>query len=174
MHRVNARTLGSQGYRYDAVTLTDVLEHIPEPVALLTSVASLVEPGGWIAVKVPCGRSQWQKERTLAALLPSRRVSLADNLVHVNHFSPRSLARALQAAGFTRVVVQAAPPELPPLEPTRPASLVAWAIRLGIYGLGRLPGAVRTPLALHLQAFAQRPVDAAALARTSDASGAAA
>lgn len=174
VHRVNARTLGSQGYHYDAVTLTDVLEHIPEPVALLTSVAPLVEPGGWIAVKVPCGRSQWQKERTLAAVLPSRRVSLADNLVHVNHFSPRSLARALSAAGFTRVAVQAAPPELPPLEPTRPASVAAWAIRLGIYGLGRLPGAVRTPLALHLQAFAQRPAGAAAPARTSDASGAAA
>ncbi len=157
VHRVNAQTLGARGRTYAAVTLTDVLEHIPEPVALLSSVARLVEPGGWIAVKVPCGSSQWQKERALAAVLPHRRVSLADNLVHVNHFSPRSLARALTAAGFTRATVRTAPPELPPRD-TRPLwQALDNAVRLTVYAAGRLPGAVYTPLALHLQAFAQKP-----------------
>jgi SAM-dependent methyltransferase len=157
VHRVNARTLGARGRTYTAVTLTDVLEHIPEPVALLGSVARLVEPGGWIAVKVPCGSSQWQKERTLAALLPRRRVSLADNLVHVNHFSPGSLARALTTAGFTRVVVRTAPPELPPLGSAPLRQALDNALRLAVHAAGRLPGAVHTPLALHLQAFAQKP-----------------
>jgi len=160
VHRVNAHALSLRGARYAAVILTDVLEHIPEPVALLRSVAPLVEPGGWISVKVPCGRAQWQKERALHALEPSRRVSLADNLVHVNHFSPGSLALALRNAGFARVGVRTAPPELLPLagSPWRPA--LANALRLAVYAAGRLPGAVRTPLALHLQAFAQRPLDA--------------
>ena len=36
----------------------------------------------------------------LHALKPSRRVSLADNLVHVNHFSPQSLALALSVLAF--------------------------------------------------------------------------
>ena len=114
---MNAQTLGLRGNRYDVVTLTDVLEHIPEPVALLTSIARLVEPGGWIAIKVPCGASQWLKERTLAAVSPSRRISLADNLVHVNHFSPRALARALARAGFRQTTIQTAPPELLPSNP---------------------------------------------------------
>ena len=53
VHQVNAHTLAAGGRRFHAITLTDVLEHIPEPVALLTTVAGLVEPGGSIAVKVP-------------------------------------------------------------------------------------------------------------------------
>ena len=93
VHQVNAHALASDGRRFGAVVLTDVLEHIPEPMRLLESIAALVEPGGSIAVKVPNGRAQWIKERALAAV-SAHRVSLADNLVHVNHFSPRSLALA--------------------------------------------------------------------------------
>ncbi len=155
VHVLNAHELGGRGLRYDAITMTDVLEHIPEPVSVLTTVARLVEPGGWIAVKVPCGSSQWHKERALAALRPSRRVSLADNLVHVNHFTPGSLARALRTAGFHDVDVETAPPEL--VYEGSPASrIVSNAVRLAVYAAGRLPGAVHTPLALHLQAFARK------------------
>ena len=160
VHRVNAQTLGLRGQRYQAVTLTDVLEHIPEPVGLLTSVARLVEPGGWVAVKVPCGASQWWKEWTLAAVHRARRVSLADNLVHVNHFSPRSLRYALERAGFTRVTIRTAPPELLPMDsPAAVVPMAANGLRLTVYAVGRLPGALHTPLALHLQAFAQRPFE---------------
>ena len=155
VHRVNALQLVADQRRYRAVTVTDVLEHIPEPVALLTTVARLLEPGGWIAVKVPCGPSQWHKERLLAAINPARRVSLADNFVHVNHFSTPSLTQALERAGFTRVTVQTAPPELLPLLAAPLRHGLANALRLAVYGVARLPGAARTPIALHLQAFAQ-------------------
>ena len=157
VHRVNARALALEGRRYAAITLTDVLEHIPEPVDMLTSIARLLEPGGWTAVKVPCGPSQWRKERTLAVLRSSRRVSLADNLVHVNHFSPTSLATALARAGLTAVSVQTAPPEVSTLDRRVLGQAAGNALRLGVYAVGRLPGAVRTPLALHLQAFARKP-----------------
>src|SRR5438477_459081 len=109
VHQVNAHALASDGRRFGAVVLTDVLEHIPEPMRLLESIAALVEPGGSIAVKVPNGRAQWIKERALAAG-SAHRVALADNLVHVNHFSPRSLALALEHAGFSGVTVRTAPP----------------------------------------------------------------
>lgn len=155
VHQVNAQTLAQSGHRFAAVTLTDVLEHIPEPVALLSTIAGLLEPGGWLAVKVPCGRSQWHKERVLAALLPSHRVSLADNLVHVNHFSPSSLAKAIEGAGFASVTVQTAAPELQPPGPSAVRRMWSNALRLGVYAAGRLPGALHTPLALNLQAYAQ-------------------
>ena len=158
VHRVNARALRLEGRRYAAITLTDVLEHIPEPVAMLTSVARLLEPGGWTAVKVPCGPSQWCKERALATLVPSRRMSLADNLVHVNHFSPSSLATALTRAGFTAISVQTAPPELSPLDRWTVGLAAGNGLRLALYAAARLPGGVRTPLALHLQAFARTPL----------------
>jgi SAM-dependent methyltransferase len=156
IHRVNAQTLAVGRQRYDAVVLTDVLEHIPEPVELLSSLARLLNWGGTICVKVPCGASQWTKERVLAWLFPSHRISIADNLVHVNHFSPRSLALALDRAGFCDVAIQVAAPELPP---GRSALLGAAsnAVRLALFTAARLPGAVHTPLALNLQAYARLP-----------------
>jgi hypothetical protein len=105
-------------------------------------------------VKVPCGPSQVVKERLLAAV-SSHRVTLADNLVHVNHFSPRSIALALDRAGFAASVSPAAPE----LQPARPRSLRAFAsnaVRLATYGLACLPGALHTPLALNLQAYGVR------------------
>ena len=153
VHHVNARELAAAGKRYTAVTLTDVLEHIPEPVALLTTLATLVEPGGCIAVKVPCAPSQAFKEQ-LIARVTSRRVSLADNLVHVNHFSPHSLALALTRAGFSRTTVGAGAPELPPGRGVR--GWLSNAFRRTVYAAARLPGGVYTPLALNLQAYGSK------------------
>ena len=157
VHQLNAHTLAASGRRFSAVTLTDVLEHIPEPVTLLSAVARLMEPGGWLAVKVPCGRSQWYKERILAALNPSHPVSLADNLVHVNHFSPSSLAKAIERAGFRRVEIRTGAPELQALKSSGLKGIASNALRLGVYSAARLPGAIHTPLALNLQAYAQFP-----------------
>ena len=156
VHRVNAHVLADRGTRFQAITLTDVLEHIPDPVPLLASLRRLTAAGGWIAVKVPSGRGQQLKEVTLARLNPRRRVSLAGNLVHVGHFSARSLTRALTRAGFDRITVRTAPPELPD---RKSALRNVWSIglRWSVYAAGRLPGIVQTPFALNLQAFAQAP-----------------
>jgi SAM-dependent methyltransferase len=154
VHNINAQSLADRGRTYDAVVLTDVLEHIPQPVQLIKTLASLTAAGGVVAVKVPCGRSQVVKEQVLAAI-SSHRVSLADNLVHVNHFSPRSLRLALELAGFSPAVRTAAP-ELRPLRPLGARALAANALRLTTYGLARLPLGVNTPLALNLQAFGVR------------------
>jgi 2-polyprenyl-3-methyl-5-hydroxy-6-metoxy-1,4-benzoquinol methylase len=154
VHQMNAQALADRGRQYDAVVLTDVLEHIPEPVDLLTTLASLTNEGGVVAVKVPCGPSQAIKERLLAAI-SSHRVTLADNLVHVNHFSPRSLHLALERAGFSAIVDTAAP-ELRPSRPHALRALSSNAVRLTTYALACLPGAVNTPLALNLQAYGVR------------------
>jgi 2-polyprenyl-3-methyl-5-hydroxy-6-metoxy-1,4-benzoquinol methylase len=151
VHRVNAHTLALDGHRYDAVVLTDVLEHIPEPGRLLAALGELLEPGGVVAVKVPNGSAQWTKERWLSRL-SAHRMSLAENLVHVNQFTPGSLKLALERAGFARTRVTAAAPELPPRAGVR--GLVDRAVRRGLFTAASLPGALRTPLALHLQAYA--------------------
>jgi hypothetical protein len=114
-------------------------------------VARFVAPGGWIAIKVPNGPAQRIKERVRALLRPAYRPTLADNLVHVNHFSPGSLRRALEAEGLTDVRVIAGAPELPDGAAAR---LVR---RLAFIPARALPGAVHTPLALNLQAYARRP-----------------
>ena len=155
VHRVNAHTLVAEGRQYSAVTLIDVLEHIPEPMRLLATLSQLVESGGWVAVKVPCGPGQWTKERVRAALT-AHKVDLAGNLVHVNHFSPRSLQLALEHAGFTRVTVRTGAPELLPLRPGGVRPLLANGVRLAVYAAGRAPGGVRTPFALNLQVYATK------------------
>jgi len=157
VHQVNAQTLSAGERRYEAVTLIDVLEHVPEPVNLLSTVARLLEPGGCIAVKVPCGTSQWRKERVVAALRPSHKVSLAENLVHVSHFSPRSLRLALERAGFAQITIRTGAPELRTMRPRFLQPAISNAVRLVVYAAGRLPGALYTPLALNLQAYARLP-----------------
>lgn len=140
---------------FDAVTLTDVLEHIPKPLAVLLRAAELLAPGGWIAVKVPCGPSQLLKEAWRGRLRPGYRPTVADNLVHVSHFSAASLRLALERAGFSSIAIEPGAPELPPGTGVR-ASL-ARASRRAVHLAARgIPGAVHTPLALNLQAYARR------------------
>jgi SAM-dependent methyltransferase len=148
VHRVNAVELAARGREYDAVTLIDVLEHIPEPVRILETARRLLRRGGAIAVKVPCGPSQLLKERIRARLSPGYRVSVAGNLVHVNHFTPGSLKMALERAGFKDVRMTTGAPEVTP-------GVISRAVRLGVYHASRMvPFGVRTPLAMNLQARA--------------------
>ena len=94
----------------------------------------------------------------LAALRPSHEVSLAGNLVHVNHFSPRALALALARAGLSDVRVTAGAPELlPHVAGSRLLRGSSNALRLAVYTAASVPGGVHTPLALNLQAYARRP-----------------
>ncbi len=137
---------------YDAVTLTDVLEHVPQPLAVLTRVRSLVCPGGWVAVKVPNGDAQRLKEHLRSRLRASYRATVADNLVHVNHFSAASLRLALSVAGFRDVAVVAAAPELPAA-----ASTLDRVMRLATFQLSRaIPAGASLPIAFNLQAYGRR------------------
>ncbi|MEO6239615.1 MAG: class I SAM-dependent methyltransferase [Vicinamibacterales bacterium] len=137
---------------YDAVTLTDVLEHVPQPRNVLTRVRDFLVPLGWVSVKVPNGPSQRLKETLRARLRPSYRATLADNLVHVNHFSAASLGRALTASGYCDVAVFAAAPELP----GDPASAALWGRRAAFHLARALPGGAASPLAFNLQAYGRR------------------
>jgi SAM-dependent methyltransferase len=156
VHRMDARALSDRGLSYGAVTLIDVLEHIPEPVAALEAARTVLRPGGWIAVKVPHGRVQLGKEALRARIRPGYRATVADNLVHVSHFGPRSLRRALERAGFADVRVEVAAPETIPGGAAK--ARAANAGRLAVWRLGRLlPRGVESPLSLHLQAYARKP-----------------
>lgn len=135
---------------FDAIALIDVLEHIPDPLRALGRAAAWLRAGGALVVKVPNGAAQRLKESVRATVRPGYRPTLADNLVHINHFTPGSLRLALERSGFTAVQVTAAAPEMPE------AALSRVVRRAVFFGARRLPGGVRTPLALNLQAIATR------------------
>ena len=154
VHRQDARELAGAGRRFGAATLIDVLEHIPDPVRALEAARGVIVPGGWIAVKVPHGRNQLRKELLRAKVSRGYRATLADNLVHVNHFGPRSLRLALERAGFADVEVLPAAPELLPSGGHPLRHLLSDAARRAAWLAARATGP-DSPLALHLQAFAR-------------------
>ena len=161
IHHINAHELVLQKRQYQVITLIDVLEHIPEPLALLKTLRDLLAPGGWLAVKVPHGPNQLRKELLRARLRPSHRATVADNLVHVNHFTPASLRRALITVGLTNCSVEPGAPELLPLAECNTISQ-QWNywFRSAVYHTARaLPFGAHTPLAMNLQAYAQKPGD---------------
>jgi hypothetical protein len=119
-------------------------------------MGELLEDGGWVAIKVPCGPNQLLKENFRARLAKGYRVSVADNLVHINHFSTDSLRGALERAGFGDISITVGAPELNTGSRSARTRL-SNAFRLGVFGAGRyLPGGLHTPLALNLQAYARK------------------
>jgi SAM-dependent methyltransferase len=84
---------------YDAAIFRQSLEHVTDPVADLRRVRAALRPGGLVLITVP-NFGSWQRRR-----FGSRWFHL-DLPRHRVHFTPYSLDRALDRAGF--VVVEAA------------------------------------------------------------------
>jgi len=151
VHQLNAKQFAATGETFDAITLNDVLEHIPEPMHVLRDLRKILSPGGWIAVKLPNGRNQWRKER-LKEMLTGQPTRVSMSLTHVNQFSPPTLKLALERAGFANATVGVAAPEL-----FAASSGTSRLLRRVVYKLAKLPGGTRSPLTLNLQAYAQNP-----------------
>lgn len=121
----------------DLLTLFDVIEHTPDPKAVLRRAHELLAPGGVLAISYPDYAS------LAARAMGSRWVFLLT--VHLYYFVPATLRRLLEACGFRAVrfsphlqtlelgyVAQRAAPYLGPL-----GALLTGSVRL--LGLGRLP-----------------------------------
>jgi SAM-dependent methyltransferase len=86
----------------DLVWCSEVLEHVPDTVALLNEARRVLKRGGRLLVTVP---DHGQLKRTLIAL--ARHEAHYDPLgQHVRFYTRRSLARTLQATGFTGVRIE--------------------------------------------------------------------
>jgi len=157
VHRAGLRDLAGEGRQFDAVTMVDVLEHIPEPVGALRTAARLLADDGWMAVKVPEGRNQLRKELIRGRVRRGYRPTVADNLVHVNHFTAGSLRRAMEQAGLVDVTVGSAAPVLPPHSAGAARRAIGSVLPMAFWTISRaLPGGEKSPLALNLIAFGRR------------------
>jgi SAM-dependent methyltransferase len=84
---------------FDALILSEVLEHLVDPWAVLARLAPLVRPGGRVLASSP-NVSQWRVLRELMA----GRFELADQGVfdrtHMRWFTPASFRAMFERAGF--------------------------------------------------------------------------
>jgi len=77
---------------FDAVTLWDVLEHVPDPLSFMRTCRTLLKPGGHLFLNIP------NLDSKEARLLGSRWPLLLAE--HLNYFNPSSLRLCGQKAGI--------------------------------------------------------------------------
>ena len=98
--RVEALDLA--GEAFDLCVGVSVVEHEPQPLAMLEHVRTLLKPGGTLALKTP-NYDSWLRR------LRGRRWSGYRWPEHVQYFTPRTLGRLVERAGFEVVRVLASP-----------------------------------------------------------------
>ncbi len=87
----------------DAITMTDVLEHTPDPPAFLDRARRLLVPRGVLLVIVPNHRSLLFHAADLLGRLPAAGPAVVDRVYAPNHyhyFTPATLARLAADTGF--------------------------------------------------------------------------
>jgi SAM-dependent methyltransferase len=86
-------TAGFEPHSFDLVTLWDVLEHAPDPLALLRQCAQLLKPDGRLLIET-------QNRRSAAARILGRRWQHYKQPEHLYHFHAGTLRRAVEAANL--------------------------------------------------------------------------
>lgn len=93
--RVHAGTLAdhSAGEGYDAIVLSNVIEHVPAPVETLADIRSLLNENGEVWISCP-NLNSWQRS------LFGRKWINWHPPFHLTHFTADSLTRLLGESGF--------------------------------------------------------------------------
>ena len=84
---------------FDAVTLSHVIEHVPDPVGTLAECLRILKPGGTLVLFTPNALSLGHRifKQDWRGLEPPR---------HLNIFSTRSMRPLLELAGFKKITVR--------------------------------------------------------------------
>lgn len=87
---------GFERASFDLVTLWDVLEHVPDPLATLRAVGELAKPDGKLLVET-------QNVESLAARALGKRWQHFKHAEHLHHFHLGTLTRAFELTGWRLV-----------------------------------------------------------------------
>lgn len=92
---------------YDVIHLSEVLEHIPEPIELLKIVHEKLNPSGLICVVVPNDYNPFQLSLRDACKFDPWWLAPPH---HINYFNPNSLEHLLNSIGFEIVLKESSFP----------------------------------------------------------------
>jgi 2-polyprenyl-3-methyl-5-hydroxy-6-metoxy-1,4-benzoquinol methylase len=95
---------------FEVITIIDVLEHLVDPYKVLKNLYGALNVGGILVVKVPNYPMQRPKQ-WIANKINISDVGIFAGFAHINHFSEKSLSRALKSLGFEILEVEIAPSE---------------------------------------------------------------
>ena len=101
-----------RGY-FDAIALLDLIEHVPDPLAMLNTARELLRPGGLLAVYTPNHRSLMAWLAVTGYRLSGGRLRGPVHVVfgtnHVSFFDHHTLPDVVRRAGFECEAVQRVP-----------------------------------------------------------------
>jgi len=96
VHQGDLASAHFESGRFDLVTLWDVVEHVPDPLALVREAARVLSPGGVLVLET-------QNVESRFARLLGPRWQHFKHLEHLYHFGPASLSALLARAGLEPV-----------------------------------------------------------------------
>ncbi len=136
---------------FDLALLLDVLEHVPDPAALLAQVAARVRPGGALLVSVP-NVAHWSVRASLLAGRFDYAPRGIMDRTHLRFFTRRTFRSLLAGAGLEVVAEDAA---IAPVEQvlTTVDAVAPWALGRGLRHTAArsLPGLLAYQLLAHVR-----------------------
>ena len=105
---LNVKTSYLEGARleegsFDVVTMTDVLEHMPEPKKTLLEIKRVLRKDGILFIKVPNGKYNLLKLFMARPTGQAAHYDIFDSYEHVVHYTQETLRRMLESSGFAVV-----------------------------------------------------------------------
>lgn len=85
---------------FDVLTMIDVFEHVTNPVELLSNAYPVLKKDGILCIKVPNGNYNVLKLKLARMLKKESAHDIFNSYEHVGHYTPQTMKRVLDKAGF--------------------------------------------------------------------------